>query len=485
MPDFRRRIVAASVLLSLVVPVTVVAQGGNSSFDRTRPPPAGPAPTLRLPNWTVDTLANGARLVVVERRDLPIISFSIHFEGGTNQLGTRPGVSNFAGAMMREGTTSRTGDQLTNALALLGSGVGFGIGDESGSASFSCLARNFDSTLAIMMDMMLHSTFPDAALERLRAQMLASYTRAQDAVGTIASEVAPKLLYGDQPYGQVVDATDYKAVTRDAVASLVKAFFVPANATVYVVGDMTRAEARTRLERAFREWPAAGRKLAISYPAAPAPGATTIYLVDMPDKPQSELMLARTIPPEYSSDMARIDVMNAILGGMFQSRLNSDIRELHGFSYGFNSFPAWLKGPGSLRAQGAVTREKTDSSLLLAMEEIRGLTGSKPVTDDELTAAKNSLTLSLPSDLQSNAGTAAIVARVVDDNLPRDWWSRYIDQVRATTAADVAATAAKYMDPSHLTILVVGDGAKIAAPVRATGIAPVVNLDKTGKPITP
>ncbi len=303
--------------------------------------------------------------------------------------------------------------------------------------------------------------------------------------GPSPSEITPKLLYGDQPYGRVTDDADLKAVTRDDVANLAKALFVPANATIYVVGDMTRAEAKAKLERAFGIWPASGGKLAVSYPAPPALGPTTIYLVDMPEKPQSEIILARTIPPEYSPDMARIDVMDAILGGMFQSRLNSDIRELHGWSYGFNSYSAWMKGPGSERALGAVTREKTDSSLIEAMKQVRGMTGPMPITSDELTAAKNSLTLSLPAELQSNAGTMSVVSEIVDNDLPRSWWSNYIAAVRATTAADVAAMTLKYMDPDHLTILVVGDGAKIADAVKATGIAPVVLLDKAGKRVTP
>jgi zinc protease len=469
--------------LAVALPVALAAQG--TPLDRTKAPPVAPTPALHLPSWTVDTLSNGARLVVVEKHDLPIVSLSIHFEGGTNQLGTHTGVSSFVSAMMREGTATRTADQLNNELALLGTNVGFGIGAEGGSASFSSLSRTFDQTIGIMMDMMLHSNFPAPALERLRTQALASYTRAQDVVGTVAAEITPKLLYGDQPYGRVVDEADLKAVTRDDVAGLAKVFFVPANATVYVVGDMTRAQAKAKLERAFKVWPAAGQKLAISYPAAPTPGPTTIYMVDMPNKPQSEIVLARTVPPEYSPDMARIDVMDAILGGMFQSRLNSDIRELRGWSYGFNSGTFWMKGPGSERAQGAVTREKTDSSLMEAMKQIRGMTGSMPVTDDELRAARNSLTLSLPGRLQSIGGLGSIVSEVVDNNLPGDWWTQYIAQVNATTAADVAAMTARYMDPDHLTILIVGDGAKIDAGVRATGIAPVVTLDKTGKHTTP
>jgi zinc protease len=474
--------ITAALAFAAVAPLA--AQGTPTTFDRNTPPPVAAAPTFKVPTWTIDTLSNGVRLVVVEKHELPIVSLSIHFEGGTNQLGTRLGVSTFLAQMLREGTTTRSADQINDELALLGTNVGFGVGIESGTASFSSLTRSFDRTMDIMMDMMLHSTFPAASLERLRTQALAAYTRSQDVVGTIAAQITPKLLYGDEPYGKVTNDADLRAVTRDDVATLAKAFFVPVNATVYVVGDMTRAQAKLRLERAFKVWPAGGQKLTPQYAAAPAAGATTIYMVDMPNKPQSQIVLAATLPPEYSVDMPKIDVMNAIYGGLFQSRLNLNIREVHGYSYGFNSRVSWLKGPGSERGQGAVTREKTDSSLIQAMKETRGLTGSTPVTPEELAAAKNALTLSLPSAIQSNAGVLNVVSRVVDDHLARGWWASYIADVNATSSGDVAAMASKYMDPAHLRIVIVGDEAKIGAAVRATGIAPVVMLDKTGKPIT-
>ena len=459
-----------------------MAQGvKGAALDRSKAPRIGVAPTFTVPTWTIDTLSNGVRLVVVEKHDLPIVSLSIHFNGGADQLGTKLGVTGFLGAMLREGTTSRSADQLNNDLALLGTAVSFGVGNENGSAGFSSLSRTFDQTAAIMMDMMLHSTFPAASLERLRTQSLAAYARGQDVVGQIAAQITPALLYGNQPYGKVANDADLKAVTRDDVANLAKQFFVPVNATAYIVGDMTRAQAKSKLESAFKVWPASGIKLAVTYPTAPMPAPTTIYLVDMPNKPQSELVLSRTIVPEYSPDMAKVDVMNAIMGGMFQSRLNSNIREVHGYSYGFNSRTFWLKGPGSQRAQGAVTREKTDSSLIEAMKEIRGMTGGIPVTADELTAAKNSLTLSLPSRVQSVGGISSVVSRIVDEHLPKDWWAQYIAAVNATTSTDVADATKKYMDPDHLVILIVGDGAKIADAVKATGIAPIVKLDKTGQ----
>ncbi|MEO7362793.1 MAG: pitrilysin family protein [Gemmatimonadaceae bacterium] len=422
------------------------------------------------------------RLVVVEKHALPLVSLSIHFEGGTNQLGTKPYVSGFLSAMMREGTEHRSADALNNELALLGSSVNFAVGVEAGRADITTLTRNFDATLDIMTDMMLHSTYPAPALERLRTQALAGYVRSQDVVGAVSSQIAPALLYGDQPYGVVPTDADIKAATRDDVAALAKQFFVPVNATAYVVGDMTRADAKRRLEAAFKGW-TGGQRLAVKYPDAPVLGPTTIYFVDMPNKPQSQLLLARTVVREYSPDMAKLDVTDMILGGLFASRLNANIREAKGYSYGFNSRLQWLKGPSSLRAQGAVTRETTDSSLIEAMKEVRGMTGSIPVTQDKLTAAKNSRTLSLPAQLQSIDGVSAVVSRIVDNGLPKDWWSQYIASVNATTPADIAAMSKKYFDPDHLVVLIVGDKAKIFDSIKATNIAPIVELDKKGKRI--
>jgi zinc protease len=260
--------------------------------------------------------------------------------------------------------------------------------------------------------------------------------------------------------------------------------FVPVNATVYIVGDMTRAQAKAAMERAFKEWPKSGQKVAFSYPVAPAPEPTTIYVVDMPNKPQSYLRLARALPPAYGPDMATIDLANYILGGGALSRLGANIREAHGYSYGFNSGVAWRKGPGPFSASGSVTREKTDSSVIEAMKELRGMTGARLVTVEELQAGKNALTQSLPvRRLQSNAGVSGVVSRLVDENLPRDWWTRYIAAVSAATPADVAAAAKRYLDPDHTVIVVVGDGAKILGPLKASGVAPVVQVDKAGKKI--
>ncbi|HEY3934326.1 MAG TPA: pitrilysin family protein [Gemmatimonadales bacterium] len=475
-----------AVALSLTAAPSLVAQGTGrraapaAPIDRSVIPPPTAAPAFTVPHYTVDTLSNGARLVVVPRHALPIVTVSIHFAAGTNALGASQATGSFLSSMTREGTTTRSADQLANDLAMLGTSIGIAVGTEGGTAIFSTLVRNVDSATDLMMDMMLHSTYPAAALERLRGQALSSYERAQDNVVTVAGEVGPGLVYGDQPYGHVVNADDLKGVSRDDVAHLAAEVFVPVNATVYVVGDMTRAQARAAMERAFKGWSNQGPRVAFQYPAAPALPATTVYLVDMANKPQSYLYLARAVAPAFGPDMAQIDMANYVLGGALQSRLSANIREAHGYSYGFSSRINWVKGPGPFVAAGSVTREKTDSAVIEAMKEIRGMTGTRPVTPAELRAAKNALTLSLPVRLESTAGVLSVVSRVVDEDLPVNWWSEYIAKVNATSAADIANTARQYLDPDHLVILVVGDGAKVLAPLKAAGVGPVVQLDKAG-----
>jgi zinc protease len=382
---------------------------------------------------------------------------------------------------MREGTTSRTADQLTNDLSLLGTGIAFGVGNDTAVASFSTLVTNFDRSMDLMMDMMLHATYPAEALERLRTSSLVNFQNGQDAAPTVAMQVAPRLLYGDQPYGQVLDEAAIRGVTRDQIAELARLLFVPANATVYVVGDMTRLQAKTQIERGFKNWPRGAGRPAFVYPAAPVVGPTTIYLVDVPNKPQSYLRLVRAIPPAFGPDYARIAVANYVLGAGLQSRLNANIRETHGFSYGFNSQVQSAKGPGMFAAYGSVTREKTDSSVIEAMKEIRNLGTTRPPSELEMKSARSYLTLSLPSRLQSNTGILGVVARLVDENLPRDWWAQYIAAVKATTVDDVTATSRKYFDPDHMIIVVAGDAAKITEGLKAAGVAPIVKIDKAGK----
>lgn len=461
--------------------------GAFQALDRTKTPPAGPPPVFHVPVWTQSTLSNGAAFAVSERHGLPLINFRITFQGGAYQdeRADRRGLASFAAAMMSEGTTTRDADRLSSALQLLGTGISVGVGDENGAISFRETTGRFAATLDIMADMLVNSTFPAASLERLRAQRLVALTQAKAQPASIAARVYARLLYGsNHPYGEVVTEESVKAITRDEVAAFAKAYFQPSRALVSVVGDVNPSAVKATIEKALAAWPKGGSKPAFGYPALPAVHPTTIYLADKAGAAQSIFRIGNPGPPRSTADYYALEVMNAMLGGMFQSRLNLNIREDKGYSYGVNSFFAYGHGPGAFQAGGAIVSGKTDLALVEFMKELRGMAGSRPVTDDELTAAKNSLVLSLPEQFAQVAGVNGAFAEIWTDGLPADYYQQYGAKIGAVTKEDVVRVAKQYIDLDHLTIVIVGDRATIEGPLKATGIAPVVAVDADGNVVS-
>jgi predicted Zn-dependent peptidase len=480
----RTRLLFAAAVLAAAS--SVGAQAGKSAFDRTVIPKAGADPTVKLPTWTRTTLSNGAQLVVIERHNLPLISFTMNFIGGSNQIeaADKTGVGSLVNSMMSEGTATKTGDQIADALQLLGSSIFYGIGSEGGSVQFRSLTDKFEPTLAILADEILHPAFPDAALDRLKQRTLVNLRQARDQTPGIAAVVYPKLLYTtDHPYGRTMSEESLNGATRADIVAFHQAFFQPSHAMIVVVGDITQAKAKAALEKAFAGWSSSAGAATFNYPAAPAPKATTIYIVDKPAAAQSTFAIGFAGPPRSTPDYYALQVMNALFGGVFQSRINANIREAKGWSYGVGSSFAYGRGPGAFRMGGDVQTDKTDSALVEFMRELKGVRGDKPVTADELSAAKASLVQSLSRRAATIAGVSGIVSEVYSNGLPDDYWTRFQSAVNGVTIADVQRMAQQYLDPDHLVILIVGDRAKIEAPIRATGIAPVVVLDKNGNPV--
>jgi len=458
----------------------------SASFDRRAIPTAGKTPELHVPTWTKVALGNGAQLVVSEKHGLPLVSFQINFVGGANQYepATKTGLANFVASMLTEGTTHRTGDQISNDLQLLGTGVGTSISGESGRMSFLSTTDKFAPTLAILADLLENPTFPPEALERLRSRTIVALTQNRDRTAGIASVVFPKVLYGtDHPYGRVTTETTVKAITRDDLVSFYKAYFQPGHAVITVVGDVKPDEVKRTLETALAGWSAGGSVPAFTYPSAPVAKATTIYLVDKPGAAQSTFSLGEVGPPRDTPDYYALRVMNEMLGVLFQSRLNHNIREVKGYSYGVGSNFAFGRGPGAFRAGGEIVTAKSDSALIEFMKELRDIRGPRPPSDDELAQAKASLVQSLPANFASVSGVNNSVASIYTQGLPEDYYKQFATAIGAVTKDDVVRVAQKYIDPDHLAIVIVGDRSRIEGPLSATKIAPIVWLDVDGNPI--
>jgi predicted Zn-dependent peptidase len=388
--------------------------------------------------------------------------------------------------MLTEGTTTKTGDQLSDAMQLLGLGIGIAISGEEGSISFVSSTKNFDAALAILADMMLNSTFPAEALERLRARTLVNLTQAKDQPNAIGANVFAKILYGEaHPYGQRMTETSAKAITRDDVIAFHKAYFQPGRAIITVVGDVTPSNAKASVEKALAAWAKGGAKPTFDYPKLPELQPAKIYLVDKPGAAQSVFNIGLPGPPRNTPDYFALQVLNTILGGMFQSRLNANIREQKGYSYGVNSGFNYGKGPGAFRAGGAIVSNKTDLALIEFMKELKGIVSDIPITDDEIKTAKESLIQRLPQRFASVNGISDAISSLTVQGLPDDYYQTYAKNVSAVTKEDLLRVAKRYIDLNHLYIVIVGNRAEIEAGLKATNIAPITYVDIDGNPAAP
>jgi zinc protease len=472
----------AALALALCISVGASAQ---QALDRKKVPPAGPTPVLHVPTWTKGALSNGAELIVSEKHDLPLISFSITFLGGDAQFepAGRQGVGSLTASLLSEGTKTRNGDALSNALQLLGTTVTSSVSPETGNIAFVSTTAKFGATLDILSDMLLNSTFPAEGLERLRGQRLVALTQARAQPAAIASRVFPRIVFGsNHPYGRVVTEESLKAITRDDIVAFHKAYYQPGRALITVVGDTTVATAKPVIEKALAAWPRGGERPTFDYPPVPQPKATTIFLVDKPGAAQSTFAIGRPGPPRNTPDYYAIQVMNTILGGMFQSRLNANIREDKGYSYGVNSNFAYGKGPGAFRAGGDIVTAKSDAALVEFMKELRGIVGSRPITDEELTTAKDALIQRLPGTFASVSSINSAITLLWTQNLPDDYYQQYAKRVAAITKDDVLRVAKQYVTIDNLDIVIVGDRSVIEGPLKATNIAPIALYDIEGNP---
>jgi zinc protease len=488
----RTRTVLTTLALAAAVfsPLTGQAQGTSTkrpAIDRAKIPDAGKAPTLRVPQWTKTRLANGADFIVSQKPGLPLVSVKIAFIGGNAQFEdpAKLGTASLTTQMLSEGTSTKSGDQIANDQQLLGTVIGASIGRDTGSIRFTALSSKLEPALELMADMMLNPSFPAEALERRKGQMLVALTNGRDQPTTIANNVFAKVVYGDEhPYGRVLHEKTVSAITRDDIVAFHRNYFRPGRAIVTVVGDVDPARARSAFEKAFAAWQPGGERPTFTYATPPPARARTFYLVDKPKAAQSVIWMGTPGPSRDTPDFYAISVMNTILGELFQSRLNHLIREVRGYSYGVGSGFAFGRGQGAFRAGGQIVTAKTDSAMIDFMNELRGVQGEKPFTEDEIKQGKESLIQSLPGMFASVQQTAGAISGSYMQDLPESYYQEFAAKINAVTADDLVRVAKRYIDLNNLNIIVVGDRAVIEEPLRRTGIAPIVILDIDGKPVS-
>src|SRR5215470_8136357 len=469
-------------------PAPTAAGTGTESVNvdeawRSEIPKPGPAKGLQVPVPETAQLANGLTLIVSTRRGLPIVAANLVVKSGSDtNPSDRPGLANFTMSMLDQGTATRTAVQIANEVARLGAALNTNSSMDASIVAARSLKKNFASTLDLAADVALHPSFPSEEIERQRANRIAQLVQQRENANALTVRISNLALYGDRhPYGYTELGTEasVKALTRDGMQNFWKQNFVPNNAALVVAGDITMAELRPLAEKVFGGWQRG--MPAMPSLAAPASTQARILIVDRPGAPQTQLRVATIGAPRSVPEFQPIQVMNTALGGLFSSRINMNLREEHGYTYGAGSGFDFRRGAGPFAIAAGVRTDVTAPAVTEILKEVRGMTES-PMKTEELARAKDARTQSLPAGFQTSQAAAASIAQLFVYDLGLDYYSHVAERVNAVTADQSLAAAMKYLVPERMVIVAVGDRAKIEPELRKLNVAPIQVVTPEGKP---
>ncbi|WP_306394758.1 M16 family metallopeptidase [Telluria beijingensis] len=449
---------------------------------RATPPVAGATPKVTLPRGETFRLANGLTVIHHHNPALPLVSSQLVVRsGGAANPVELPGLAGFTAQMLEEGTATRSAPQIADEIAQLGAFMDTGSSDDVSTVSLLALRSTFSRALAVVADIVQHPSFPAAEIERQRQDRLGSLTQQRDDPETVAALAAAGALFGSghpKAYGQLGLEPAIRATTREDIAGFWRRHYVPSNAALVVTGDITRAELEALAEAQFGAWPAAGAPEVT--PAETRPTQARLVLVDQPDASQTALQVACMGPSRDTPDFAALQVMNGALGGMFSSRLNNNLRETKGYTYGIYSHFDYDRAPAPFSVEASVQQDATGESVREILREIAAMR-EQPLSSAELAAARNAQLLSLPGQFETNADIGASLTELFVYGLAPDYYDQLARKLAEVDAQAVQDVARRYLDPERMIVVAVGERRKILPQLQKLGLGQPEVRDDDGQ----
>ena len=463
-------------ILALVVTAVASTAFAQDKPDRSKPPAIGPAPSLKMPPVQKQKLSNGLAVWIIEHHEVPLAQVNMIVKSGSaaDPIG-KYGVGSLAAAMLDEGAGSRSALEIADALEFLGANLSTTSSFDYSAVRMSVPVSKLADALPVMADVTLRPAFPANELDRLKKERLTGLLQARDNPAALVQLAFPRVIYGPtHRYGTSANGVP-AAIESFSVADLqtfYRAHYRPDNSTLLVVGDVTPASVMPMLEKAFGSWKAEGMApLVAEVPTAPQLKARQIYIVDKPDAPQTQIRIGWVGVPRSTSDYAALEVLNTILGGSFTSRLNQNLREEHGYSYGASSAFDMRLSAGPFLAAAGVQSDKTGESVKEFFNELARI--GTPIPEDELKKSKNYVALAFPGEFETTGDLARKLEELVVYNLPDDTFAKFVSAVTSVTAADLQKLAARYIQPDKMAVVVVGDRKTIEGQIRQLDLGPV------------
>ena len=443
--------------------------------DRTKPPLLPSPQKLNLQSIQQFTLPNGLKIILMEKHEVPLIQMNIIIKAGSaNDPENKTGLAGLTMSMLIEGAAGKSSLELADAIDFLGARINSYAGAHSSGIYLHTPLSKFDDALKIMSNILLRPDFPQKELDRKKKDRLTSLMQMHDQPTAIASAAFNKILFGkDHPYGRISSENEINSYSVLDMKNFYKKYSVSNNAFVIVVGDIKKDELKKKLELVFGKWQK-GNVKETKFKDAAQIANRIVYLIDKPGAAQSVINIGRIGTTRLTPDYNSIVVMNTLLGGSFTSRLNQNLREKHGYTYGASSRFMYRSMQGSFIAASSVQTEVTDKALTEFFNELNGI--REPLTDADLSRAKNLVALSYPGNFQSVSEIAGQLEEMVMYNLPSNYFSEFVTKILNVSGSEVNNTANKYIVPDQMIIVVVGDKAKIEDGIKKLNLGEIKNL---------
>ncbi len=447
-----------------------------------QPPQPKPAKKISFPRYVTADLANGLRVLIIEHHEQPIVSLRFLIKSGSAQDGDLPGVASLTGELLTKGTATRSALQVAEEIDYVGGQLASGSDWDATYASASVLTKHLDVGFSLLADVALNPMFSEEEIERGRQQRLTTLIRRKDDAGYLAEAELNSTIFNGHQYAkpQIGTERSVEALTRADFLEFHKRYFIPSNTILAVVGDVSAGEVIPRIERLFGSWQKQPQPADFTHQPKDLE-KVCVRVVDKPDAVQSALRVGHVGIARKSDDFIPIVVLNTLLGGYFNSRININLREGKGYTYGAQTTFDVRKLRGPFIASADVRNEVTDAAILEILHELQRIR-EEPVTAEELTMVKEFIIGSFPLQIETPNQIASKAIDLELYDLPRDFYDTFNDHVETVTAEDLLFIAQKHLHPDQAAIVASGDSKEIAPKLQKFGSVEVVDAD--GMPLS-
>lgn len=452
------------------------------AVDRTRLPAPGPEPSFSFPEITRENLACGLTLWTVEHRELPVLATLLLLPvGSADDPSDLPGLAALTGDMLDEGSGDRSAIEIHDALARIGASFDTDVGVDATVVTLTTLTKHKDRAMALLADIVARPRLAQADFDRVRELRVNRLRQMRDIPSSIADRAFMRLLYGVHPYGHATIGTERSlcAMSIDAMRDFHALEYRPDRVTLIAVGDETHEEIARAVADAFGGW-ISGSDSSSGSPedrctlaAVPTAAGRSVALVPRVGAVQTELRIGHIAVARNTPDYHALVVLNMILGGQFVSRINLNLRQDKGYTYGARSSFDMRCRPGPFVVQASVQTEATVASVREVLAEITGMCGGRPATVAELDTARAALTRGYPRNFETPEQIARAAAQLALYGLSDDHFAQFVPRIAAVGADDIAGAAATHLRPDRLLVVAVGDSEKIRAPLAGLGVGTV------------